>query len=167
MRQARATAIALLLALAAAPAIGETYKWVDAKGVVNYSSTPPAASAVRPQVVAERVSVIPPDPSLAPAAAALEARLMRRAQYEEAEFARRQQYMLEAQITQMNYATATDAYPLYGYGGWGYAVGARRFGPKVVHYGAPIRPYSSLPSYASLPSYGASLAGPGPGAPRR
>jgi hypothetical protein len=167
------TTIALLLALAAAPAAAETYKWVDAKGVVNYSSTPPPASAAKPQMVAERVSVMPPDPTYAPAAAALEARLARRAQYEEADYALRQRYMLEAQLTQMNYAAAADAYaaaayaPYYGYGGWGYMGGARRFGPQVTPYRAPIRPYGSLPSYSSLPSYGAPLAGSRTGAPRR
>jgi hypothetical protein len=78
--------------------------------------------------------------------------------------------MLEAQAS---YAAVGDAfapayYP-YGYGGWGYAVGtgARRFSPRVAHYRAPIRPYSSLPSYSNLPSYGTSAAGARPGGPRR
>jgi hypothetical protein len=128
------SASALLLLLAALPAGAETYKWVDAKGVVNYSSTPPPADAGKPRLIEERVSVIPPDPSLGPAAAALQVRLDRRAQYEEAEFARRQQYMLDAQMMQMNYAAAADAYaasayyPYYGYGGWGYLAGGPQRG---------------------------------------
>jgi hypothetical protein len=171
MRTVPLSAIALLLALAAAPAAAETYKWVDAKGVVTYSDTPPPSTAAKPQVVAERVSVMPPDPMFTAAAAALEARLARRAQYEEADYALRQRYMLEAQLTQMNYAAAADAYAeaayaaYYGYGGWGYVGNARRFGPKVTHYRAPIRPYNSLPSYSDLPSYGAPRAGARAGAP--
>jgi hypothetical protein len=34
---------AVLLLLIAAPAVGEVYRWVDAKGTVNYSSEPPPA----------------------------------------------------------------------------------------------------------------------------
>jgi hypothetical protein len=143
MRTVPLSAIALLQALAAAPAAAETYKWVDARGVVNYSSTPPPAVAAKPQVIEERVSVIPPDPSIGPAAAALQVRLDRRAQFEEAEFARRQQYMLDAQMMQMNYTAAADAYaastyyPYYGYGGWGYLTGgSRRWYPHATPYRA-------------------------------
>lgn len=157
----------LILAMAVTPAVAETYKWVDAKGVVTYSDTPPPSTAAKPKVVEERISVMAPDPMFASSAAALDARLARRAQYEEADYALRQRYMLEAQLTQMNYAAAADAYaadayaPYYGYGGWGYVGGARRFGPTVTHYRAPIRPYSSLPSYSDLPTYGAPRAGAG------
>lgn len=163
----RSSAIVLILAMAASPVLAGTYKWVDAKGVVTYSDSPPPSTATKPKVVEERISVMAPDPRFTSAAAALDARLARRAQYEEADYALRQRYMLEAQLTQMNYATAADAYaaaayaPYYGYGGWGNVGGARRFGPHVAHYRAPIRPYSSLPTY------GASLAGARPGAPRR
>lgn len=142
----RPYAIALLFALAATPAAAETYKWVDARGVVNYSSTPPPSVAAKPQTIEERVSVIPADPAYAPAAAALEARLARRAQYEEADYARRQQYMLDAQMTQMNYAAAADAYaassyyPSYGYGGWGYLTGgSRRWYPHATPYRGSTR----------------------------
>jgi hypothetical protein len=160
-----APALVVILALVASSVQAETYKWVDAKGVVTYSDSPPPSTAAKPKVVEERISVMAPDPRFASAAAALDARLARRAQYEEADYALRQRYMLEAQLTQMNYAAAADAYaaaayaPYYGYGGWGYVGGARRFGPNVAHYGAPIRPYSSLPSYSDLPSYGAPRAG--------
>jgi Domain of unknown function (DUF4124) len=166
----RLSAIALSLAMAASPVAAETYKWVDAKGVVTYSDSPPPLTAKKPQVVEERISVIPPDPAFGPAVEAMRARALQRAQYEEADFARRQQYMLEAQAS---YAAAGDGYPAYypyyGYGGWGYAVGggARRFSPRVAHYRTPIRPYSSLPSYSSLPTYGTSAAGARPGGPRR
>ena len=169
----RSSAIVLILAMAASPVLAGTYKWVDAKGVVTYSDSPPPSTATKPKVVEERISVMAPDPKFASAAAALDARLARRAQYEEADYALRQRYMLEAQLTQMNYAAAADAYaaaayaPYYGYGGWGYVGGARGFGPSVAHYRAPVRPYSSLPSYGSLPSHGASFAGARPGSPRR
>lgn len=157
-----ASGIALILAMAASCALAETYKWVDAKGVVTYSDTPPPSMAAKPQVVAERVSVMPPDPMLAPAAAALEARLARRAQHEEADYLQRQRYMLEAQLTQMNYAAAADAYaaatyaPYYGYGGWGYVGGAgrRAYRPHV----SPYRSYWDYPVYpaAYRPGGGAS-----------
>ena len=95
----RAPAIVLILAMAASPALAETYKWVDAKGVVTYSDTPPPSMAAKPQVVEERVSVIPPDPTIGPAIAAMQARAERRAQFEEADYLQRQRYMLEAQAT--------------------------------------------------------------------
>ena len=60
-----ATALAL-----AAPASAQTFKWVDEKGVVNYSSNPPpAASAARKstqvaEVVEDRLSTYESDPAL-------------------------------------------------------------------------------------------------------
>lgn len=169
----RAPAIVLILAMAASPALAETYKWVDAKGVVTYSDTPPPSTAAKPQVVAERVSVMPPDPMFAAAAAALEARLASRAQYEEADYARRQQYMLEAQLTQMNYAAAADAYaaaayaPYYGYGGLGYVTGAGRRGhrPHVSPYGNywdyPVYPAAYRPGAGAVHARGATHSGRG------
>jgi uncharacterized protein DUF4124 len=69
---------ARLLALAAAalalcaPASAQTFKWVDEKGVVNYSNNPPpaaAASAARKaaqvtEVVEDRLSTYESDPAL-------------------------------------------------------------------------------------------------------
>jgi hypothetical protein len=161
-------AIFLILAMTASPVLADTYKWIDAKGVVTYSDSPPPAMATKAKVIEERVSVIPPDPALGQAVAAMQARAERRAQYEEADYALRQRYMLEAQT---NYAAAGDAYAdsayyPYGYGGWGYGVG-RRFGPRVAHYGGPIRPYNSLPPYSSLPSFTSPPAGARPAASRR
>ncbi len=56
----------LLLLLAAAPlAQAETYKWVDEKGVVNYSNAPPPNSAkatVPAQTVPDRISTYATDP---------------------------------------------------------------------------------------------------------
>ena len=141
------SAIVLLLALVAAPALAETYKWVDSKGVVNYSNSPPPGAVTKPQVVEERISVIPPDPSLGPALAAMQARAERRAQYEEADFARRQQAMLQMQASYAGddcpYGSNCGRYatPYYPYAGWGYFTSvARRFPPRVSPYRAGFRP---------------------------
>jgi hypothetical protein len=54
----------LLTALLLAPlAQAETYKWVDAKGVVNYSNTPPP-NAAKATTVPDRISGYAPDPTL-------------------------------------------------------------------------------------------------------
>lgn len=82
--------LVLLLAISA-PLQAETYKWVDAKGVTNYSNTPPPAKAARASVVEERISVIPADPSLGAASAALRLREARRAQSTDADWRLRQQ----------------------------------------------------------------------------
>jgi hypothetical protein len=155
----RLTAILALLALvpaAAPPAWAETYKWVDEKGVVNYSNKPPPAQAAKQQVVEDRLSVVAPDPSLGPAVRAMNARAARRADYEEADWARRQGLLMAAQS---NYAgagadcpyradcgTGYDApyyYP-YGYGGAAFYAGiARRLPPHVAHHGPHIAPHGS------------------------
>ena len=50
-----------VLTLAFAPtAQAETYKWVDEKGVVNYSNTPPPSAAKSATQIAERVSTYEP-----------------------------------------------------------------------------------------------------------
>ncbi len=58
--------LAVVLLLVARPLCAEIYKWVDEKGVTNYSSSPPANSklAEKTQVVEERLSVYTPDPGL-------------------------------------------------------------------------------------------------------
>jgi hypothetical protein len=55
--------IALLLMALAPAAQAETYKWVDEKGVVNYSNTPPPKAA-KAATVPDRISAYTPDPSL-------------------------------------------------------------------------------------------------------
>jgi hypothetical protein len=56
--------LALILLLAPA-AHAETYKWVDERGVVNYSNTPPPAAAkAAAKAIPERVSTYEPDPSM-------------------------------------------------------------------------------------------------------
>jgi hypothetical protein len=58
--------LAVILLLVARPLCAETYKWVDEKGVTNYSSSPPAGVklAKKVQVVEERLSIYTPDPAL-------------------------------------------------------------------------------------------------------
>ena len=58
--------LAVVLLLVARPLCAEIYKWVDEKGVTNYSSSPPASAALakKAQVVEERLSVYTPDPGL-------------------------------------------------------------------------------------------------------
>ncbi len=91
MREVLSFAILLCAAL---PAGAETYKWVDAKGVTNYSSTPPPGTA-KAQVIEERVSVVPTEPSLAPAIAEMRAQAARRAEYVELAWLQRQRLMAE------------------------------------------------------------------------
>ncbi len=59
----------LALTLLVAPlAHAETYKWVDERGVVNYSNTPPPAAMKAAKGIADRVSIIESDPALRKAA---------------------------------------------------------------------------------------------------
>jgi len=54
----------VLIALLVAPlAQAETYKWVDEKGVVNYSNAPPP-NATKAATVPDRISNYTPDPSI-------------------------------------------------------------------------------------------------------
>lgn len=67
-RTGRSVRAALLVAALAAamPAGAQTYKWVDERGGVTYSNTPPPADGKTKKVdaVAERVSVYTPDSQL-------------------------------------------------------------------------------------------------------
>ena len=162
MIRSRLPAIILILGATAPPALADTYKWVDEKGVVNYSNKPPSAAAAKQKVVEERISVIGADPAIGPAIAAMQARAARRAQYEEAEFLQRQRYMLAAQASYgdayCSYSSdcgmgydAAFYYP-YGYAGVFSARSVRRFPPTVMHH----RPTSASGAR------GAAHAGRGP-----
>ena len=83
-----ACALLLILAAAALPARAETFKWVDEKGVTNYSNTPPARPAGAVQALEDRISTYESDPSLKRAAENPD-----RAGYAEAEWLQRQQIM--------------------------------------------------------------------------
>jgi hypothetical protein len=56
----------LALMLAAIPAHAQVYKWVDERGVTNYSNEPPAArnAVVKTATVADRISVYAPEPAV-------------------------------------------------------------------------------------------------------
>jgi uncharacterized protein DUF4124 len=140
-----------ILAAAAMPALAETYKWVDARGVVNYSNKPPPAQAAKQVVVEERLSVVAADPSLAPAVRAMNARAARRAEYELADWELRQRLALDAPPNYLDLqadcpyrANCDSAYDLpvyhpYSNRGGGFRSGYFRrahvshHGPRVVH----------------------------------
>jgi len=86
--------LALALSLAVLPARADTYKWIDAKGQVNYSDKPPASVAKATQIVEERISVIGEDSATRDAVARAEARLAQRAHYEELDWQQRQRAMV-------------------------------------------------------------------------
>lgn len=100
----------LVLLLALAPAAqAETYKWVDERGVVNYSNTPPPAAARAAKPVAERVSTYESDPALRRVAA-----YSTPTPYElmlQEEWLQRQRLMAERQ----NVQTLTEAAPAEPY----------------------------------------------------
>ena len=111
-------ALVLILATTAmAPVYAQTYKWVDARGVVNYSNVPPPARPVQATLIEDRVSVMPPDPNLAAATAAAQAQSARQAEYAHQEWLARQQSMMQAQALAAMYTPAADYVPsYYGYG---------------------------------------------------
>jgi hypothetical protein len=90
----RFLAILLVFGTATPAVAAGTYKWVDDNGVVNYSNTPPPEKFAKAKVVGERISVVPTDPALGAAIAAMNARAAQRAQYEEADWQMRQRYLL-------------------------------------------------------------------------
>lgn len=149
MKPLLACAIALCTAL---PLHAETYKWVDDKGVTNYSSEPPSAkkgSSVK--VVEDRLSVVPKDPGLEQAAEGLRQREAKRAEYAEAEYARRQQVAAAQPATNDVYSECpygSDCagygyYPGYGYYG-GYGPGGRR--AAIIAGAKPVRPTHPIAS---------------------
>ena len=66
-------ATVLAASLPAAAAAAQVYKWVDERGVLNYSNQLPVnlGAASKPVIVEDRVSVYTPDPALVQAIAAL------------------------------------------------------------------------------------------------
>jgi len=95
---ARRWAMLIALGCLAMPVAAQTYKWVDAKGVVTYSNNPPPAGTRNVQTVAERISYYEAEPQLLQRAAA---RLALREQLAEEEWLQRQRLMaLSASYTQ-------------------------------------------------------------------
>jgi hypothetical protein len=144
-----AAIIALGLETSAAEA--QTFKWLDERGVVNYSNAPPpgvAAKAAKAQTIDERVSTYEPDPTLKGVARGP-------SYYEqqlEREWAQRQRLM-----AMNNAAAAAEAAPCdapyrgecgdgYGLFGGGYApVAFARRGRPALHVPPlahrPVRPH--------------------------
>jgi hypothetical protein len=97
-----APVVGFALALACAPAAADLYRWVDARGVVNYSNVPPPGVSARQIAETEpTVSVIPP-PERRPEVqqAQREAVMLRRIEQLESELA-----------ALRNASAATIAYP--------------------------------------------------------
>lgn len=95
-----------VFAAAAFPAAGETYKWVDEHGVVNYSNNPPPVATAGRKLarIDDRVSTYQSDPILLRAVAARA--VGTRPDYAEVEWLQRQRIMAEQQAAQQAYASA-------------------------------------------------------------
>ncbi len=100
--------ILLIAAFATVPAGAEVYKWVDERGVTNYSSQPPTdtKSTKKLRTVEDRVSVYTPDPALTKAVAAFQQQRIDRAYHERIDELERQ---LEAARRAQQYAAAATA----------------------------------------------------------
>jgi hypothetical protein len=143
--------VRLLLTAALAVALplhAESYKWVDAKGVTNYSSTPPTGAA-KAEVIEERVSVMPADPSLQTAIADMRAQALRRQEYAEQEYLQRQRLSVEKDMLAMTipacpYRTeCSDGYVPYVYPGYAHAAYPVYYGSSVLRppgHGPGFRP---------------------------
>jgi len=126
------------LLVAAAPlAHAETYKWVDERGVVNYSNTPPATGTTPKvaQAIPDRISSYTTDPQTSNAVD-----VYRRLDANQQEWLQRQYLMaMQAQAAQSAPAYSDYYYPAYG------VVPARR----VIHHPAffaPVRPIAPRPA---------------------
>src|SRR5436190_14933116 len=131
--------ILVALLVAAAPlAQAETYKWVDERGVVNYSNTPPATGATPSvaQAIPERISSYTTDPQTSNAVD-----VYRRLDANQQEWLQRQYLMaMQAQAAPQSAPAYSDYYyPTYG------VVPARR----VIHRPAfftPVRTIAPRPA---------------------
>ena len=134
---------ALILALAAVPlslpAAAEVYKWIDARGQVNYSNAPPPSVAGKAQVVEEQISIIGMDPQVRVWA---ERRFADRERQDELDWQQRQRSMY-LQPASYGYGSGYDSgyYPSY-YGGYYAGYYRRPFltraiisnPPRVMHH---------------------------------
>ncbi|MBI1943972.1 MAG: DUF4124 domain-containing protein [Betaproteobacteria bacterium] len=110
----RVPAAFALLCLFAAPLGAQTWKWVDARGVVNYSNAPPPEAAAVAAPIEERVSTLPTDPDFVKQVAAMRARAARRAELEEMAWLQRQQ-ILAARAAAPAYEPAPYSAPAPAY----------------------------------------------------
>lgn len=125
----------VLATTAMAPLYAQTYKWVDERGVVNYSNVKPPARPAQALPIEDRVSVVSPDPNLAAATAAAAAQSARQAEYAHQEWLARQQGMMQAQALAAMYTPPADYLPSY----WMYGYGVRGPVRRVVHRANPRR----------------------------
>ena len=140
--------ILLASLVAAAPlAQAETYKWVDERGVVNYSNAPPpdsAKGAIPAQTVPDRVSTYQTDPITNQSI-----EVYRRLDANQQEWLQRQYLMaMQAQAAPQS----APAYSDYYYPGYS-VIPARR----VVHHRAAV--FTPVRSIAPRPQPRASLRG--------
>ena len=107
--------VLLAAVFAAAPAGAQLYKWVDERGVTNYSNRPPAdpKSAKNALPVEDRISVYTPDPALTQAVGDLRKGYDRVTAERIASLERE----LEAERRARQYAAAVASQPVY-YGGY-------------------------------------------------
>ena len=136
--------VAAFLAFSAGTATAaQLYKWVDERGVVNYSNQLPAdpKSAKNVKEVEDRVSVYTPDPALVREVALFGQRASETAYERPAAPPAVVMLGTPSPSPTMDYAAYGDDYP-YWYGGGGWVGGGFR----------PYRPHPSHPiSYARLP----------------
>ena len=151
------------------PLHAETYKWVDDKGVTNYSSSPPATKkGASVAVIEDRISIVPTDPNFEKSAEALRKREARRSEQTDADYARRQALPPTKPVSYDIYDECPYGADCSGHGyypGYGYAAGFypryRRGRPHPSHpiandpnfnngHGKPARTVPS-PLRVSLP----------------
>jgi hypothetical protein len=110
-------AIALAAMLAVMPAYSQIYKWVDERGVTNYSGQPPIdpKAAEKVAVVENKVSVYTPDPALLRAVEASRERVNRAPYYraESVEVQRPQVIVINNLIPPSAYESDLAYYPVW------------------------------------------------------
>lgn len=133
---------ALIFASAALPAGAQSYKWVDAKGQVNYSNAPPPHVAGIAELVEERISVMGMDPAVRAWAerkfAAEEADWEAR---KRASIAQQQYYASYQPRSAPSYSSPSRYYT--GYYPISYAPGSNMAGPYLVPNSFFSRPHSA------------------------
>ena len=126
--------LAVLILAAALPAQAQVYKWVDAKGQVNYSNAPPPSVAGAAQPVEEKLSVIGMDPAVR---AYAERSFANRAAADERDWQIRQRAMslqqASAPVSGYGDSTLSSDYAPY-YGGYYGGYGRPAFRPRVMHH---------------------------------
>ncbi len=135
--------ILFLAALFALPAAAETYKWVDERGVINYSNTPPASvKAAKPLPAAERVSIIQSDEATKAASAQRGPSYYE--QQLEREWAQRQRLMAAEKAASPAPCTPYDYFSCGGYAD--YRLSDYYPYPLPVFAARPIQPTRAIPT---------------------